>query len=195
MFPSEAGTIVPKWHWHKCSQVSLARLFPSETNTNILKWDRHDFSQVSLALTVCSCHVTYAFQSESTLYSCLNVKELLARSRREIWSLSDCNWTWTQSHLVRKRPLNQFCPNGWVFVYELSGFEFDSSCSHLRLARLFPSETDTIVAKWNWHDCSQVNFDFLICNLFYNLFISMILHRAMYQNYITWSPPRFYYFR
>ena len=29
-------------------------------------------------LTVCSCHVRYAFQSESTLYSCLNVKELLA---------------------------------------------------------------------------------------------------------------------
>ena len=28
--------------------------------------------------------VTYVFQSESTLYSCLNVKELLARSRREI---------------------------------------------------------------------------------------------------------------
>ena len=33
--------------------------------------------------TVCSYHVTYAFQSESTLYSCLNVKELPARSRRE----------------------------------------------------------------------------------------------------------------
>ena len=29
-----------------------------------------------------SCHVT--FHSESTLYSCLNVKELLARSRRKI---------------------------------------------------------------------------------------------------------------
>ena len=26
-------------------------------------------------LTVCSCHVTYAFESESTLYSCLNVKD------------------------------------------------------------------------------------------------------------------------
>ena len=36
-------------------------------------------------MTVCSCHATYAFQSESTLYSCLNVKELLAWSRREIW--------------------------------------------------------------------------------------------------------------
>ena len=38
--------------------------------------------------------------------SCLNVKELLARNRREIWSLSDRNWTWTQNHLVRKRTLN-----------------------------------------------------------------------------------------
>ena len=42
------------------------------------------------------------FQSESTLCSCLNVKELLARSRPKIWSLSDCNWTWTQNHLVCK---------------------------------------------------------------------------------------------
>ena len=28
--------------------------------------------------TVCSCHVTYTFQIESTLSSCLNVKELLS---------------------------------------------------------------------------------------------------------------------
>ena len=53
--------------------------------------------RTSSLLTVCSCHVTYAFQSESTLYSYLNVKELLARSRREIWSLakwlSVCLWT------------------------------------------------------------------------------------------------------
>ena len=58
--------------------------------------------------TVCSCHVTYMSQSESALYSCLNFKELLARSRREIWSLSDCNWTRTQNHLVRKRTLNHW---------------------------------------------------------------------------------------
>ena len=38
----------------------------------------------NINLTVCSCHVTYAFQSESTLYSCLDVTELLARSRQEI---------------------------------------------------------------------------------------------------------------
>ena len=32
--------------------------------------------------TVCYYHVTYAFQSESTRNSCLNVKELFARNRR-----------------------------------------------------------------------------------------------------------------
>ena len=52
-----------------------------------------------------SWHI-YVFQNQSTLYSCLNVKEFLAWSRCEIWSLSDCNWTWTQHHLVHKRTLN-----------------------------------------------------------------------------------------
>ena len=56
-------------------------------------------------LTLCSCHVKYAFQSESTLYSCLNVKELAARSRAEIWRFSDCNWTRTQNHVLHKRTL------------------------------------------------------------------------------------------
>ena len=60
----------------------------------------------SIYRIICSCHVRYVFQSESTLYSCLNVRELLARSRREIWSLIDCNWTRTHNHLVHKRTLN-----------------------------------------------------------------------------------------
>ena len=37
---------------------------------------------------------------------CLNVKELLARSRRYIWSLSDGNVIRTHNHLVCKRTLN-----------------------------------------------------------------------------------------
>ena len=36
-------------------------------------------------LTVFSYHVSCAFQSESTLYSCLNFKELFARNRRGIY--------------------------------------------------------------------------------------------------------------
>ena len=35
-------------------------------------------------LTVCFCHVIYAFQSEFTLCSCLNVKKLLARSKEKL---------------------------------------------------------------------------------------------------------------
>ena len=51
-------------------------------------------------------HVTYEFESEFTLYSCLNVKDILARSRRHIWRLSDCNGTRTHNHLVHKQTLN-----------------------------------------------------------------------------------------
>ena len=53
----------------------------------------------TMHLTVCFCHVTCAFQSEFTLYSCLNVEELLAWSWREIWSLSDCNWPHSEDSL------------------------------------------------------------------------------------------------
>ena len=67
-------------------------------------WTCISVIQVSNTLTVCS-FVRYAFQSESTHYSCLNVKELLDSKRRDIWSLSDCNRTRTHNHLVCKRTL------------------------------------------------------------------------------------------
>ena len=54
----------------------------------------------------CMFLFTYAFQSESTLYSCQNIKEFLTQSRHKIWSLSDCNWTQTRNHLVHKWTLN-----------------------------------------------------------------------------------------
>ena len=57
-------------------------------------------------LTACSYHAMHMFGSNSTLYSCLNVKELLARSRCNIWNLSDCNRTWSHNHLVCKLTLN-----------------------------------------------------------------------------------------
>ena len=86
--------------------------------------------------TVCSYHATYAFQSESTLYSYLNVKELLARNQRDIWSLSDCNGT--RMHRTGKYSQHSSIiwlvwVNGWVLVYELSGCGFDSRCCHLNL--------------------------------------------------------------
>ena len=67
---------------------------------------------------------------------CLNVKKLLARSRRRIWGLSDSNGIRTHNQLVRKRELNHLAKrgnwpnwlNGWVFLYELSGCGFEFRC-------------------------------------------------------------------
>ena len=92
----------------------------------------HSKYQIISILTVHFFHVTYAFQSESTLYSCLNVKELLAQNRRNISSFRDCNRTRTHNHLVRKQTLNHLAKlpiwlNGRVFVYELSGCEFEAN--------------------------------------------------------------------
>ena len=42
------------------------------------------FHRAIKILTVCSYHATYVFQSESTLYSWLNVKELLTQNRHDI---------------------------------------------------------------------------------------------------------------
>ena len=58
-------------------------------------------------LTVCLYHVTYVFQSESTLYSCLNFKESLAWNRRDIWSLSEWKENRNYNHLVRKQLFRQ----------------------------------------------------------------------------------------
>ena len=57
------------------------------------------FSQINKL--VCYYHVTYAFQREPTLYSCLSIKELLTRNRRDIWSLSgSSNGIRTPNHLL-----------------------------------------------------------------------------------------------
>ena len=97
-------------------------------------------------ITACYYHVTYAFQSESTVYSCLNIKELLAQNRRGISSLSDSNRIRTHNHLVHNETLNQLAKldnnwavlwvlalniylNGWVFVSKLIGCGFVSRFS------------------------------------------------------------------
>ena len=71
-------------------------------NNNCFGYEDDDDDELS----VCSYHITYMFQSESTLHICQNVKELLAPNRRDIWSLCHCNGTRTHNHLVRKRTLN-----------------------------------------------------------------------------------------
>ena len=89
--------------------------------------------------SVCSYHVMYAFQSESTLYSCLNFKELLAQNRRNIWRLDDCNETPTQNHLLGKQTLNHLAKLSkwlsWVVSNYLYGaFDCMPLPYHLRIS-------------------------------------------------------------
>ena len=67
-----------------------------------------------LGLTVWYYHVTYAFQSESTLYSSLNVKQLLPWNKRDSWSLSDSNRIRAHIYLLCKRTLNHLAK--WLSV-------------------------------------------------------------------------------
>ena len=69
-------------------------------------WDMLWILISTVHLAVSYYHVTYVVQSESTLYSCLNIKELLTRKRRDSWSLNDSNEIRTHNHLLRKRTLN-----------------------------------------------------------------------------------------
>ena len=82
-------------------------MFPDEVKYFSLKhaWKKTLFNifVTRVDLTVCYYHATYVFQSEFTLYTWLNVKELLTRNRRV---------------------------SSWVFVYELSGCGLESRCSH-----------------------------------------------------------------
>ena len=74
------GKLVINEKKNDCKSLSYKILFYDEDNVR-----SHEINFVEkYGMTVCSYHVTYGFQSESTLYSCLNVKELLARNRREI---------------------------------------------------------------------------------------------------------------
>ena len=84
---------------------------------NSFKWNHNIEDGCKDCSTAYYYHVTYEFQSESTLYSLPNVTELLARSRRHNWSLRDSNVIRTYNHLVRKRTFNH-----WA---KLASFSYD----------------------------------------------------------------------
>ena len=92
-------------HYIKSHELSSLYYRYHFLNNRKMKYDKFPDITNKFNCTVCFCHATHAFQSESTLFSCMNVNELLARSRRKIWRWSDCNWTRTQNHLVLKRTL------------------------------------------------------------------------------------------
>ena len=104
-------------------------------------------------LTVRCYHVTDAFQKESSLYNCVNIKEILDWNRRNIWSLSYYNRTRTHNSLVRKQTLNHLVkhptiwpnwPNDWVVLWVLiCTVHLTVCCYHLTYA--FQSESSLYI--------------------------------------------------
>ena len=104
-----------------------------------------------LTSTLCYYHVTYFCQSESTHYSCLNVKELLARNRWDIWSLNDSNEIRTHNRLVRKRTLNHLAKLAkWlscvVSTYLYGASEYILLSCHVHI--FFISNSISLIRIW-----------------------------------------------
>ena len=100
----------PERHWNVQYLQSFS--FCWRENSKVIFFSKIEICTTSektfqhFLFIVCYYHVTYAFQSESTLYSCLNVEELFARNKRDIWSLSDSTEIRTHNNLIHKRTLN-----------------------------------------------------------------------------------------
>ena len=91
---------------HLIKDEAVRRAFvmtPSWATNDVLHAENININIIS---TVCYYHAMHVFQSESTLYSFLNVKELLAQNRRDLWILIDSNGIQTHNPLARKRTLN-----------------------------------------------------------------------------------------
>ena len=91
------------------------------------------------------CDCTYSFQTESTFYSCMNVKKLFAWNMHEIWSLSDCNGSRTHNHFVCKRPLYHLAKLTKLLSYVVSTSRYAAfDCMLLSFRRRVPEWIHTL---------------------------------------------------
>ena len=143
-----------------------------------------------LWLIVCY-HITYSLQSESTLYSCLNVMELLARSRRHIWTLSDCNgaqlaslakwfsirlrtkWLWVRVPLQSLRMLlfGKFCV--FCFLATIVFLRFTLLPYYPQIKAVVSKMILGAVSEYFEKNLLQTNHSFLV--FFYFVFLSTFL--------------------
>ena len=93
-----------------------------------------------LNLAVCYCHVTHAYQCESTLYSCLNVNELFAQNNCHVRSLTDINRIWTNNHLVRQRTLSHLTNFSEWFSCVVSAYLYGAFACMLLSCQVHVSE-------------------------------------------------------
>ena len=112
----------------------------------------------TMHMMVCYRHVMYTFQSEFTLNSCLNVKELFAQNSHNTWSLSHSNRIWIQNHLVCKQTLNHLAnlPNDWALSWVLICMVHLTEC-YYHATYAFQSES-TLYSCLNFKELSTRNW-------------------------------------
>ena len=143
--------------------ITSAKLEFSQQKTFKL-WYRSSLTSLyQLAVLVCLFLDSITVEENTSKYNFYILVSFILWNRddcypRKYFYLSKCNWTRTQNHLVGKWTLNHLTklaehyiefyiehyiwrnwPNGWGFIYELSGFGFESSCSHFHGLLLFIS--------------------------------------------------------
>ena len=122
-------------------------------------------------LTVFFYHLTYAFQSKYTLYNCFNVKELLAWSRSNIWSLANSNRTRTHNYLDGKR-LNHLVKLAKWLSCVVSNYLYGvSDCIYLRCHLTVYSKQNSIISSV-WLNCCVSICKLSGCRSQSNLFFS-----------------------
>ena len=115
---------LPECQWTSCSKQSrYLKLRWQQPDSNTHPLSRYvktqTFGQTGEMIKVCCEYSTVRciwfyviimsrtnFRVNPLSTACLNIRELFARSRRDIGNLSDSNEIPTQSHLVSKRALN-----------------------------------------------------------------------------------------
>ena len=105
-----------------------------ETRKNVFLFHfESSFCSRDNQILTASYHATYAFYVLEWIYTVQvpECRELLARKRRDILSLSDCNRIRTLNHLIRKWTLNHLAKLAMVECSFTSGCGFKSRCSHL----------------------------------------------------------------
>ena len=112
------GSVAEPWWASNGKSPKIVWLF------NAFKTIKHlTMALKTIFIAVCYYHITHMFQSESTLYICLNVKEVYAWNKRIAWS--DSNRIRTHNHFVCKQTLNHLAKVASL-AYELSACEFKS---------------------------------------------------------------------
>ena len=106
-------------------------------------------------VTVCSCHVTYAFQSEYTLYSCLNVKELRFKQGVPWYSGNYRVWIHSETRTWHDKNIQSDWNTEFLLLFSIISPWFGIRSSSLKGSYLNQSFQKQPFAEFLWNNSSD----------------------------------------